>query len=135
MISIDCHCGHTRPWAPHLRLPLTKQVRAEIHKRQASNQCEMVKKTLKKDPATGSQKTQVSKSQWYTLKSKCVSILFKAFDHAVNLIRQFRSGGAHMRSSAAYPFPFGRFVAKEHMQVMDTDCISDSVIEKTSRKS
>ena len=32
----------------------------------------------------------------------------------------FRSGGAHMHSSAAYPLPFGHFVANEHMQAMDT---------------
>ena len=92
-VAYDCQCGHMRPWAPHLRLPLTKLVREEIHKRQASKQCEMVKKTVKKDPATGSQKTQVSKSQWYKLKFKCVSILFNAFDLAVNLTRHLGQVG------------------------------------------
>ena len=94
-VAYDCQCGHMRPWAPHLRLPLTKLVREEIHKRQASKQCEMVKKTVKKDPATGSQKTQVSKSQWYKLKFKCVSILFNAFDLAVNLTRHLGQVGPH----------------------------------------
>ena len=92
-VAYDCQCGHMRPWAPHLRLPLTKLVREEIHKRQASKQCEMVKKTVKKDPATGTQKTQTSKSQWYKLKFKCVSILFNAFDLAVNLTRHLGQVG------------------------------------------
>ena len=112
-------CGYVRPWAPHLRLPLTKKVREEIQNRQASNRCEMVKKTVKKDPANGSQKTQVSKSQLY-IEIQIFRHEAYCLIHLTLLSTCFRSGGAHMRSSAAYPVPFGRFVAKEHMQAMDT---------------
>ena len=112
-VAYDCQCGHMRPWAPHLRLPLTKLVREEIHKRQASKQCEMVKKTVKKDPATGSQKNT-------SVEVSVVQIEIQMCQHPVQCIwpccqldQTFRSGGAHMRSSAAYPLQFGRFVAKE----------------------
>ena len=53
-----------------------------------------------------------------TWKYKCIT-MSNAFDTLWSVFA-LRSGGAQMRSSAAYPLSFGRFVAKEHLDAMDT---------------